>query len=230
MKPTFPVGPGAARDAGDHRVLSLRWLCCGRARSCTGRGSVWVFAAAATLLGGPDPGDLAARPAGQHCWAAGCPAPAGPGRTGSAGGARGCRSPAALDRRSAAIRAAGDELVAVVAVDGPSHTPSVLDNHRRGLGGDPAGRRWSPMRCASSTCGWPASTSCRWAVGGQPKTHHHYAQTYSGHVGDHGAVGRRRTRVRAADEPPRQRVRRWSLPRFVGRDAGRVRAAAGRAS
>src|SRR4051812_22801408 len=44
--------------------------------------------------------------------------------------------PVAKDHRlrwtdgKAAIRAAGDELIAVVAVDGPAHTPSVLDNHR----------------------------------------------------------------------------------------------------
>ena len=99
MKPMFPVGL-ALRET---RVIiafvaavALLWA----GTFLHGPWVVWVFAAAATLLvvlilvtwRRAPLATLLGR------WAA--PAPAGPGRTGSAGGARGCRSPAALDRRS----------------------------------------------------------------------------------------------------------------------------------
>jgi type VII secretion protein EccE len=91
-----------------------------------------------------------------------------------------------------AIRAAGDDLVAVVAVDGPSHTPSVLDNHR-------------VQSAATLPVGVVAEALCQFdirlsgidilSVGRRraPKTHHHCASTYSGEIGAHPAVGRRRT-------------------------------------
>ena len=101
----------------------------------------------------------------------------------------GCAGPTTA---SAAIRGDGDELVAVVAVDGPSHTPSVLDNHRvESAATLPVGVVADALRQFDVTLGGIDIVS----VGRRraPDTHHPYAQTYSGMVGDHGAVGRRRT-------------------------------------
>ena len=93
---------------------------------------------------------------------------------------------------ASAVRGEGDELVAVVAVDGPSHTPSVLDNHRvESAATLPVGVVADALRQFDVTLGGIDIVS----VGRRraPGTHHPYAQTYSGVVADHGAVGRRRT-------------------------------------
>jgi type VII secretion protein EccE len=191
MKPMFPVGL-ALRET---RVIiafvaavALLWA----GTFLHGPWVVWVFAAAATLLvvlilvtwRRAPLATLLGRWAARHR----------PGRA-----APDLRAvPPAADHRlrwtddQAAIRAAGDELVAVVAVDGPSHTPSVLDNHRvHSAATLPVAvvadaLRQFDVRLAGIDI---LSVGRRRA----PKTHHHYAQTYSGHVGDHGAVGRRRT-------------------------------------
>jgi len=191
MKPMFPVGL-ALREA---RVIlafvaavAVLWA----GTFLHGQWVVWVFAAAATLLvvlilvtwRRAPLATLLGRWAARHR----------PGRA-----APDLRAvPPAADHRlrwtddQAAIRAAGDELVAVVAVDGPSHTPSVLDNHRvHSAASLPVAvvadaLRQFDVRLAGIDI---LSVGRRRA----PKTHHHYAQTYSGHVGDHGAVGRRRT-------------------------------------
>jgi type VII secretion protein EccE len=92
----------------------------------------------------------------------------------------------------AAIRADGDELIAVVAVDGPSHTPSVLDNHRVASAVSlPIPVVAEAIRQFDVTLSGIDILS----VGRRraSKTHHHSAHTYSGMIGDHGAVGRRRT-------------------------------------
>lgn len=94
--------------------------------------------------------------------------------------------------KQAALRIDGDELVAVVAVDGPSHTPSALDNHRvQSAATLPVAVIADALRQFDVTLAGIDVLS----VGRRraPKTHHHYGQTYSNHVGDHGAVGRRRT-------------------------------------
>jgi type VII secretion protein EccE len=92
----------------------------------------------------------------------------------------------------AAIRAADDELIAVVAIDGPSHTPSVLDNHRvQSATTLPVGVVAEALRQFDVTL-----TGIDILSVGQrraPKTHHYSAHAYSGLVGDHGAVGRRRS-------------------------------------
>lgn len=91
-----------------------------------------------------------------------------------------------------AVRADGDELVAVVAVDGPAHTPSVLDNHRvESAAALPVSVVAEALRQFDVTLSGIDILS----VGRRraPGTHHPYAQTYSAVVADHGAMGQRRT-------------------------------------
>ncbi|WP_204815311.1 type VII secretion protein EccE [Mycobacterium riyadhense] len=90
------------------------------------------------------------------------------------------------------IRAVGPHLVAVVAVDGPPHSPSVLDYPRvESLAKLPleavaAGLDQFDVRLEGIDV---VSAGARRA----PKTHHPYAPVYSAEVGDHPAVGQRRT-------------------------------------
>lgn len=90
------------------------------------------------------------------------------------------------------IRAVGPHLVAVVAVDGPPHSPSVLDYPRvESLAKLPleavaAGLDQFDVHLEGIDI---VSAGARRA----PKTHHPYAPVYSAEVGDHPAVGQRRT-------------------------------------
>lgn len=90
------------------------------------------------------------------------------------------------------IRAVGPDLVAVVAVDGPAHSPSALDYPRvesmakLGLDMVAAALEQFDVRLEGIDI---VSAGARRA----PKTHHPYALVYSGEVGDHPAVGQRRT-------------------------------------
>lgn len=90
------------------------------------------------------------------------------------------------------IRAVGPHLVAVVAVDGPPHSPSVLDYPRvESLAKLPleavaAGLAQFDVSLRGIDI---VSAGARRA----PKTHHPYAPVYSAEVGDHPAVGQRRT-------------------------------------
>ncbi|ASL12270.1 type VII secretion protein EccE (plasmid) [Mycobacterium europaeum] len=90
------------------------------------------------------------------------------------------------------IRAVGPHLVAVVAVDGPPHSPSVLDYPRvESLAKLPleavaAGLDQFDVHLEGIDI---VSVGARRA----PKTHHPYAPVYSAEVGDHPAVGQRRT-------------------------------------
>jgi type VII secretion protein EccE len=90
------------------------------------------------------------------------------------------------------IRAVGPHLVAVVAVDGPPHSPSVLDYPRveslakLPLGAVAAGLGQFDVSLEGIDV---VSAGARRA----PKTHHPYAPVYSVEVGDHPAVGQRRT-------------------------------------
>lgn len=90
------------------------------------------------------------------------------------------------------IRAVGQHLVAVVAVDGPPHSPSVLDYPRveslakLPLDAVAAGLEQFDVRLEGIDI---VSAGARRA----PKTHHPHAPVYSGEVGDHPAVGQRRT-------------------------------------
>lgn len=90
------------------------------------------------------------------------------------------------------IRAVGEHLVAVVAVDGPPHSPSVLDYPRveslakLPLDAVAAGLRQFDVDLEGIDI---LSAGARRA----PKTHHPYAPVYSAEVGDHPAVGQRRT-------------------------------------
>lgn len=90
------------------------------------------------------------------------------------------------------IRCVGAHLVAVVAVDGPPHSPSVLDYPRvESLAKLPlqavaAGLRQFDVTLEGIDI---VSAGARRA----PKSHHPYAPVYSSQVGDHPAVGQRRT-------------------------------------
>ncbi|BAN91975.1 MULTISPECIES: type VII secretion protein EccE [Mycobacterium] len=90
------------------------------------------------------------------------------------------------------LRAVGTHLVAVVAVDGPPHSPSVLDYPRvESLAKLPleavaAGLDQFDVHLEGIDI---VSAGARRA----PKTHHPYAPVYSAEVGDHPAVGQRRT-------------------------------------
>ncbi|MDV3133315.1 type VII secretion protein EccE [Mycobacterium sp. 29Ha] len=191
MKPMFPLGL-ALRDmrviTAFVAAVAVLWA----GTFVHGPWVVWVFAATATLVvmlilvtwRRAPLSRLLGRWAARHR----------PGRT-----APDLRAvPAAIDHRlrwtdaQAALRAEGDELVAVVAVDGPSHTPSALDNHRVQSA---ATLPVTVIADALSQFDVTLAGIDVLSVGRRraPKTHHHYAQTYSGHVADHGAVGRRRT-------------------------------------
>jgi type VII secretion protein EccE len=91
-----------------------------------------------------------------------------------------------------AIRNHGDELVAVVVVDGPAFSPSVLDQHRVQSAATlpihvvAEALRQFDVRLSGIDI---VSAGRRRA----PDPHHPYAATYSRVIGDHGAVGQRRT-------------------------------------
>jgi type VII secretion protein EccE len=93
---------------------------------------------------------------------------------------------------SAAIRADGNDVVAVVAVDGPSHAPSVLDHHQvKSAATLPVNvvadaLRQFDVKLAGIDI---VSAGNRRA----PAAHHHHSDTYTTIVGDHSAVGERRT-------------------------------------
>jgi type VII secretion protein EccE len=91
----------------------------------------------------------------------------------------------------AGVRAAGHELVAVVAVDGPSHSPSVLDHNRvESAATLPVAVVAAALRQFDVTlAGIDIVGAGRRRA---PDGHHHYAATYSRMVGDHPAVGQRR--------------------------------------
>lgn len=93
---------------------------------------------------------------------------------------------------SAAVRAHGEELIAVVAVDGRSHTPSVLDHNRVQ---SPASLPISVVADALRQFDVTLSGIDVLSLGRRraPNQHHPYAATYSRKVGDHGAMGSRRT-------------------------------------
>ena len=101
-----------------------------------------------------------------------------------------------------AIRGDEFEALAVVAVDGPSHSPSVLDQHRVQSGVLlPVEVVVRAVRQFDVTLAGIDihSVGRRRAA----EDHHHYAATYSGIVADYGAVGERKTwcvlRMRSRD-------------------------------
>jgi type VII secretion protein EccE len=92
----------------------------------------------------------------------------------------------------AGIRAVGPHLVAVIAVDGPAHSPSVLDHHQvKSMVTLPLDVVAAGLRqCDVKLDGIDVISA---GVRRAPKTHHQYAPVYSSRVGDHPAVGQRRT-------------------------------------
>jgi type VII secretion protein EccE len=93
---------------------------------------------------------------------------------------------------SSAIRADGYDLVAVVAVDGASHSPSVLDHHQV------KSAATLPVRVvADALRQFDVKLSGIDIVSAGHRraraSHHHHSDTYTAVVGDHSAVGRRRT-------------------------------------
>lgn len=91
-----------------------------------------------------------------------------------------------------AVRRSGQELVAVVAVDGPSHSPSVLDHHRvQSVATLPLGVVAAALRQFDvALAGIDVLSVGRRRA---PDGHHHQSATYSRQVGDHAAMGSRRT-------------------------------------
>ncbi|WP_273735435.1 type VII secretion protein EccE [Mycolicibacterium septicum] len=90
------------------------------------------------------------------------------------------------------IRMAGHELIAVVAVDGPSHSPSVLDHNRvQSAAMLPVGvvaaalRQFDVMLSGIDIVGAGRRRA--------PDGRHNHAATYSRMLGDHPAVGQRHT-------------------------------------
>jgi type VII secretion protein EccE len=90
------------------------------------------------------------------------------------------------------VRGIGSDLVAMVAVDGPPHSPSVLDFGRveslvkLPLATVARGLRQCDVRLDGIDI---LSAGSRRA----PQSHHPYSPVYSSEVGDHSAVGQRRT-------------------------------------
>ncbi|MDP7739540.1 type VII secretion protein EccE [Mycobacterium paragordonae] len=90
------------------------------------------------------------------------------------------------------IRAVGTHLVAVIAVDGQPHSPSVLDYPRAvSMTSLPLTTLAGALRQFDVTLAGIDVLSAGSRRAG--KTHHPYAEVYSGMVGDHPAVGQRRT-------------------------------------
>lgn len=93
---------------------------------------------------------------------------------------------------SAAIRADGYDLVAVVAVDGPSHAPSVLDHHQvKSAATLPVNVVADALRQFDVKLSGIDIVSAGHRRA--PASHHHHSDTYTTIVGDHSAVGQRRT-------------------------------------
>ncbi|TDO06490.1 type VII secretion protein EccE [Mycobacterium sp. BK086] len=90
------------------------------------------------------------------------------------------------------LRAVGDELIAVLAVDGPAHVPSVFDQHRvQSAASLPIDVIADAVRQFDVTlAGIDVLSVGRRRAG---RAHHHYGATYSRMVGDHPAIGQRRT-------------------------------------
>jgi type VII secretion protein EccE len=93
---------------------------------------------------------------------------------------------------TSAIRGAGYDLVAVVAVDGPSHAPSVLDHHQvESAATLPVGVVADALRQYDvELSGIDIVSAGRRRA---PVSHHHHSDIYTTIVGDHSAVGERRT-------------------------------------
>jgi len=90
------------------------------------------------------------------------------------------------------IRSVGRHLVAVVAVDGSPHSPSVLVHHQVEAAATlPLGVVGAGLRQCDLTLDGIDVVSAGVRVA--PRTHHHHAPVYSSRVGDHPAVGQRRT-------------------------------------
>jgi type VII secretion protein EccE len=90
------------------------------------------------------------------------------------------------------IRAVGPHLVAVVAVDGPPHSPSALDYSRvESMTKLPLEAVAAGLEQFDVTLEGIDIVSA--GVRRASKSHHPYAPVYSGAVGDHPAVGQRRT-------------------------------------
>lgn len=90
------------------------------------------------------------------------------------------------------IRAVGTHLVAVVAVDGQPHSPSVLDYPRVvSMTSLPLATVADALRQFDVTLAGIDVLSAGSRRAG--KTHHPYAEAYSSEVGDHPAVGQRQT-------------------------------------
>jgi type VII secretion protein EccE len=93
---------------------------------------------------------------------------------------------------SVGIRSVGPHLVAVVAVDGPPHSLSVLDHQQvESAAVLPLDVVASGLRQFDVTLDGIDVVSA--GVRRAPKTHHHHAPVYSSRVGDHPAIGQRRT-------------------------------------
>jgi type VII secretion protein EccE len=90
------------------------------------------------------------------------------------------------------LRAVGDELIAVVAVDGPAHVPSVFDQHRvQSAASLPIAVIADAIRQFDVTlAGIDVLSVGRRRAG---RAQHHYGATYSRMVGDHPAMGHRRS-------------------------------------
>lgn len=110
------------------------------------------------------------------------------------------------------IRAVGTHLVAVVAVDGPAHSPSALDHHRvASLATLPVAAIAESLRQFDLTLAGIdiISIGARRAA----ERHHSYAPVYSGLVGNHPAMGQRRTWVVARLDATR------SAPAIIWRES-----------
>lgn len=96
------------------------------------------------------------------------------------------------DNTPAAVRAAGDDVVAVVAIDGPDNPPSVFDRNRVEsatfipLDVLAVALRQFDVRLSGIDV---LSVGRRRAS----RAHHPYAATYTGMIGDHAAMGQRRS-------------------------------------
>lgn len=90
------------------------------------------------------------------------------------------------------IRAVGPYLVAVVAVDGQAHSPSALDHHRvASLATLPVAAVAEGLRQFDVTLESIDIVSV--GIRRAPDRHHDYGAVYSSLIGDHPAVGQRRT-------------------------------------
>lgn len=182
MKPTFPLGVAAGwQELVGVFVAAVSLLWAGV--TVAGRGGWWAGAAAAAVVAAVALLSWRGAPLLTLMW----PPRAVRGTAGEL-----TDHDRVYGAGPVGIRAVGPYLAVVVAIDGQPHSPSVLDHHRvESLARLPLAAVAAGLRQFDVTLSGVDVVSV--GVRRATEHHHRYAPVYSGRVGDHPAVGQRRT-------------------------------------